>query len=205
MKFLIRLIVFMIGLTLLSLGAVLLAKTGLGISAWDAINFGLSDLFGLTPGTWVSISSLVVLVIAAILQKRMINVISFINGIITGFFIDGWIYLLDSVTFDTALLQWGGFIIGLLVLALGIAIYLLPKFPPGPIDFLMVVVKDKFHLNLMTTKLLIDFTCLVIGFLVKGPVGWTTILIAFLLGPSINIWQNVLIKLMPSLAFDKIK
>lgn len=73
MKFLIRLIVFMIGLTLLSLGAVLLAKTGLGISAWDAINFGLSDLFGLTPGTWVSISSLVVLVIAAILQKRMIN------------------------------------------------------------------------------------------------------------------------------------
>lgn len=202
MKYLMRIIVFMIGLILLSLGAVLLSKTGLGISAWDAINFGLSGLFGLTPGMWVSISSVVVLVIAAILQRKMINVVSFIIGIITGFFIDGWIFLLKWIIFDTVLSQWVGFVTGVLVLALGIATYLLPKFPPGPIDFLMVVIKDKFNLNIMTTKLLIDFTCLLIAFLVKGPVGWTTILIAFLLGPLINMWQNILIKLIPSLVFD---
>ncbi|HAX72963.1 MAG TPA: membrane protein [Firmicutes bacterium] len=205
MKLFIRIIVFTIGLTILSLGAVLLSKTGLGISSWDAINFGLSGLFGLTPGTWVSISSLIVLSIAALMQRKMINLISFVIGIITGFFIDGWIYILAAMTLDTTLLQWGVFVIALLVLALGIAIYLLPKFPPGPIDFLMVVVKDKYHLKLMYAKLIIDFICLIVAFFARGPVGLTTILIAFLLGPLINLWQSILIKLMPSLSFDEIK
>ncbi|MGL4335260.1 MAG: YczE/YyaS/YitT family protein [Turicibacter sp.] len=199
-----RIIIFNLGIITLALGAVLLSKTGIGISSWDAVNFGLSGLFGLTVGTWVSISSFIVLIFAAILQKKSINFVSFIIGIITGLFIDLWISILEPISFNTLLTQYLFFIIGVLTLSLGIGLYLLPKYSPGPVDYLMVVIKEKYHLKIMYAKLMIDFSLIFIAFLCKGPIGIGTIIIALLLGPCIASWQNILTRFFPSLVFDEL-
>ncbi|VYT94964.1 hypothetical protein [Clostridium tertium] len=187
-------IVFLFGILIMSFGAVLLSKTALGVAPWEAVNFGLSYTIGLTPGTWIIILSFLSLIIASLLEKKFIKFSSFITALLIGSFIDLWMFLLDFIVLETMLIRCIIFIVAILFSSIGIAIYLYPKLPTNPIDYLMLVIKNKFNLKLMHAKLLIDISLLVLAVIFKGPIGLGTIILTLFIGPSINFWQSILDK-----------
>lgn len=143
---------FLFGILIMSLGAVLLSKTSLGVAPWEAINFGLSYTIGLTPGVWIIILSFLSLIIASILEKKMIKFSSFVTSIIIGSFIDLWMFILDFISFENILVRSTAFVLAIIISSLGIAIYLYPELPANPIDYLMLVIKNKFNLKIMHAK-----------------------------------------------------
>ncbi|GAA0734039.1 hypothetical protein [Clostridium oceanicum] len=184
---------FLLGIFIMSFGAVLASKTNVGVAPWDAINFGLSKTFGImSTGRWIIFCSLIALIIAAFIEKKFIKITSFITSIIIGLFIDFWIYVLNPLVINGVLSKYLIFVVALVIVSIGLSIYLFPNLPAYPIDHLMVVFKNKFNLKIMHAKLLMDGICVIVALLFKGPVGIGTISFALLMGPGINLWQSIL-------------
>ena len=62
--------------------------------------------------------------------------------------------------------------------------------PPNAIDYLVLTLSETYKIKLGTIKLIVDFICIVLALIVKGPIGIGTILATVLLGPMINIVQK---------------
>lgn len=178
----------------MTFGAVLLSKTSLGVAPWEALNFGLSAMFGLTVGTWIIILSFLALILSSILERKIIKLSSFATSLIIGFFMDFWVYSLRFISIENIVIEYITFVISIIILSIGISIYLLPHLPANPIDYLMIVISNKIKLKIMHSKLIIDITLLFLAFCFHGPIGIGTIFLAITIGPAINWWQSLLSK-----------
>lgn len=194
-----RIILFIFGILIMSLGAVLLSKTSLGVAPWEAINFGLSYTIGLSPGTWIIILSFLSLIIASILEKKMIKLSSLVTSILIGSFIDLWMLILNFISFENMLIRFTVFILAIIISSLGITIYLYPELPANPIDYLMLIIKNKFNIKIMYAKLAVDGILFVLAIIFNGPIGLGTIILTLFIGPSINFCQLLLGKYLKKL------
>lgn len=188
-----RYLVFIIGILVLTFGVAIQSKSGLGVGPWDALNFGLSEKFGLTTGQWMWILSAVALILSAVIKKGLPNILTFITVLLVGGCIDFWVLVvLKNVQFEGTVLRYSMYCLGTVICAFGVAMYLLPRLPQNPIDYLMVTIQDKFNMKVMYAKLLIDITCFVIAFILKGPIGVGTILALVLVGPLVGIFEKMI-------------
>ena len=95
-------------------------------------------------GIWILILSFLSLIIASILEKKLIKLSSFVTSLIIGSFIDLWMFILDFISLDNMLIRSIVFVLAIIISSLGIVIYLYPQLPANPIDYLMLVIKNKF-------------------------------------------------------------
>ena len=79
MKKIKRYATFLLGIIILTLGVALIAKADIGNGSFDSINFGLQSKFGGNLSFWVAVSSLIALIIASIVNKKIPNIFSFIT------------------------------------------------------------------------------------------------------------------------------
>ncbi|WP_257993760.1 DUF6198 family protein [Bacillus amyloliquefaciens] len=113
-------------------------KSNTGIAPWDALNVALSELIGLTIGSWVFIVGGILIFINSLIKMRFPNLAGFIPIFIIGSFVDLLnLKVLSFLKTDAVILQWSLFLIGLCILAMGIAIYLRASFPSIPNDELI--------------------------------------------------------------------
>lgn len=180
-----RFLFYIIGLVIVSFGVSLTIKADLGAGAWDALNVGLSNVIGLTVGSWVIIVGLVLIFLNAYLLKTKPEFLAAFTIVIVGFLIDFWLlFVLKNWTPTNNYVVLG---IGLVTLSIGISIYLQAKFPLIPIDNLMIALKARLKINLMVAKTIGEITALLLAFLFNGPIGIGTLLITFLIGPMIQL------------------
>ncbi|MFD1738002.1 YitT family protein [Bacillus salitolerans] len=184
-----RLLFYLVGLTILSLGVSFTIKSDLGAGPWDALNVGLSTTFGLTVGSWVIIVGLALIVINAILLKERPDIFAIFTIVIVGGYIDFWlIYVLAKWDPASFVMKLVVLMVGLLFLSLGIAIYLQAKYPLIPIDRFMLAIQARIKVNLMVAKTIGEVTALLLALLFKGPIGIGTIIIALSVGPFVQIF-----------------
>ena len=62
-------------------------------------------------------------------------------------------------------------LIGIVIVAIGAYIYLQAKFPPSPIDNLMIAMQQRFGISLRMSKTIGEISALVIAYLLGGPIG----------------------------------
>ncbi|MGO4889798.1 YczE/YyaS/YitT family protein [Anaerobacillus sp. MEB173] len=188
-KFIKRGISFILGLIILSIGISFTILAGLGTGAWDALNVGLSQQIGFTVGNWVIIIGVLLIVINAFLLKARPEVVSIITVILIGYFIDFWLlYALVNWYPEPFYYQVMVLIIGVVLMALGIAIYLQAEFAVIPIDRLMIAIRRRTGFSLMVSKTIGEVIALVFAFLVGGPIGLGTIVATFSIGPLIQVF-----------------
>lgn len=189
MAFVYRTLFFIIGLTILSFGISMTIKAGLGTGAWDALNVGLSKTVGLTTGSWVVIVGVILIFVNAALVKRRPDIAAIITLLITGILIDFWILrVFDGLVVKGFIEQFGVFLLGIIALSFGLAVYLQPKFPLIPIDNFMMALRERFNLNLMAAKTLGEVIALSAAFIFKGPIGIGTLIVTFAIGPLIQFF-----------------
>lgn len=188
----IRYIVFLVGIVLATLGVTLTVKSDIGTSPWDAIGFGLNNSLGMTTGFWLVIASAFALIIAAVIERRVPQILSFITAMLFGSGVDFWSSILRDLTTTSILNKYLIFFLGIIITSFGVAIYLLPRLPANPIDHLMVTIKEKYNIKVMHAKLLVDSICVFIAIVFSGPIGVGTILATILVGPTVNVFQEII-------------
>ncbi|KLV26741.1 membrane protein [Niallia circulans] len=191
-----RWLLYVGGLFILAFGATLTIKANLGAGPWDALNVGLSHLVGLTIGSWIVIVGILLIFVNAFLLRKRPNLLSLATVFILGFFVDFWMaHLVNRLHYFMFMSQLLLLIAGLIIVGLGIALYLQSEFPLNPIDDFMVTIQERYGVNLMMAKLIGEILALLFAFLVKGPIGLGTLIIAFGLGPAIQFFHPYCSKL----------
>lgn len=186
---------FLIGILVMTLGVSLTVKSEVGAGAYDSINFGLAKLLNINVSIAIWITSFIVVVIASILRRKFLKLTTFVIAIIVGISTDMWIIIIKNISFNTIFEKIIAFFIGICLIAIGIALYIIPKLPTNPTDDLMVALTEEKGISIMKAKLTIDTICIIIAFALKGPIGIGTIIATVLIGPLIDVINKLIRKI----------
>ncbi|MDO4535225.1 MAG: DUF6198 family protein [Clostridium perfringens] len=189
-----RYVAFLLGLAALALGVALAVQSNLGASAYDSINFAVAGKLNLSVSMAISVSSIVLIIISSIVRRKRPRISTFITGLIMGLLIDFWVAIVGNINVDSLIMQIVVFVAALILMGVGIAAYVISKLPPSPLDDLLVAIDGATKISMGKIKIFIDVTCMVIAFVLGGPIGVGTILMALLLGPTINFFYKLMDK-----------
>lgn len=169
-----------------------------GVGSWDVLHIGLFNKLGLSIGLWSIIMGLIIITVSSIGLRELPKLGTFLNMLFVGLFIDFFNWLLpDPSTFS---IQFIDFIFGVLLLAIGCGIYISANLGAGPRDTLMLLAVKKLNFSVRSARTVMEVGVAVIGFLLGGPIGIGTIIMAFGLGPVIQVSleysQKVLARLL---------
>lgn len=199
-----RLLFFIFGMLILTMGVALIIRSNLGASAWDALAVGESQMFNLTVGTFVFINGVVLIFINAFLMKRKPEVLAAISILIIGALIDFWLLIIfgdlspQSLAGQSAILLFG-----ILSMGIGVATYLQAKFPASPMDTLMVAIHTRFRLNLRYSRIISESFALLLAFLFRGAIGVGTIVVTLTLGLVVQFFYPVFERALQKLQAPK--
>ena len=175
----VRLPRMLVGLLVLGTGVALTIEARLGVSPYDVLHQGLAEVTGFSFGTVVVLLGLVILVVWIPLGQRF-GVGTIINTLTVGFIVDLWLHLVERP--DDLVLRWGMLLVGVVVTAIGIGLYIGAGLGPGPRDGLMTGIAAK-GLPIWAVRTALELLALVAGWSLGGDVGAGTVLFAFAIGP----------------------
>ncbi|MGB5946328.1 YczE/YyaS/YitT family protein [Paenisporosarcina sp.] len=177
----IRWIFFFAGLMFLALGIALTIRGKLlGIGPWDVLHVGLFQNFGLTIGMWSIGTGLLLVLGTSLYSKRWPPIGTWLNMILIGLFTDGFLWLLPVVT--NPIVQTVYFVSGVGVMGFGVGMYIASNIGAGPRDSLMLILVEKTGWTVKRVRTLLEIVVAIVGWLLGGPVGIGTIIVALTLG-----------------------
>lgn len=186
-----KLFLLIIGAFILTLGVVFIIRADLGVGSWDSVNVGLSRTLGISVGSAAFIVAIIMTILACILRKGLYNIKTLITAFILSFFTDFWLLIFSYFPLKIGLVvRIILFIMGVIILSLGLALYLMSELSPNPLDDFMVAFRERFNLSLGKAKVIIDVIGVFIAFLLSGPIGIGTIGITIFVGPLIDYFNN---------------
>lgn len=190
-----RIGIYLIGLAINALGIALIIFSTVGAGAWDTVAIGLNHSWGLTIGICTVITQVLVVLAISIIERKRLQYESIIAIIIRSIFLDAWIYLVfNHINLAASWeIQWLYFIFGIISMGIGIGIYMEAHFPKSPIDGLMLAIHNRFKWSINTSRIVVELSGAVIGFILGGPVGLGTLIIALFVGKIIQM-TNIKIK-----------
>lgn len=194
----IRYAMFMLGLFIGAFGCVLTIQANMGVAPWDTFHIGLQKTFGLTIGIWSQIVGVVVIFSSYLLAKIKPTFGMFLNMVCFGSFLDLilWWNIVPQIEglFERTVI----FLMGMMIMGVGIGMYLSPRLGAGPRDSFMLAMNERLGWSIQKVRLIIEVTVLIAGAALGGPVSVGTVLIALLTGPMIQrtipFWQMVMKK-----------
>nr|WP_176475975.1 YitT family protein [Paenibacillus sp. 7523-1] len=181
---------FCVGILILTLGISLTIHSDLGTSPFDALLVGLSVQLGLSVGSWEIIVALLLLSCNSLILKSRPEILGLLTAFVTGIGIDIWLFLSHSwSTPELWLHKLLYMVIGLILIGIGTATYLLTHFAPIPLDRLTLIVQELTRTNLFVARTIIYLIFLGLALILKGPIGMGTILTVCLGGFILNIFM----------------
>ncbi|SCZ10744.1 YczE/YyaS/YitT family protein [Alkaliphilus peptidifermentans] len=173
------------GFILYAMGILLMRDAGMGMNPWGVFHMGVANHTPLTLGQVTQLVGLIILLLSFLL-KIVPGFGSVGNMIFIGFFIDV-IDSLNIINTPTTLFGRGlMLIIGVFISGWATYFYLQVRLGAGPRDGLMeglVKLTDK---PVWLIRGIIEFTALITGFLLGGPVGIGTLITATTIGFSVE-------------------
>ena len=188
------LVVIQLGYALFGLSIAVMIQANLGTGAWAVLEVALSKLLHLTPGTLSIIVGFSVLFLALLMGER-IGWGTIANIIFIGPWEDFFLWLIPVVK-DQPAIQYGMLLGSILVMGIASAIYIGVDAGAGPRDSLMLAVKRKTGLSVRLARAIIEIVVVIIGWLLGGPLGLGTVIVAVLIGPAVQ-WGFKIFNVQP--------
>ncbi|MCP3026374.1 YitT family protein [Halobacillus sp. A5] len=201
-----RIIFYMTGIVIMTLGIALTIHSKLGTSPFDALLVGLFRTFGLTIGSWEVVVASSLIVFNALAEKKKPEYFAIITALVTGFFIDVWVFSTEGwIAPESAGMQLVCLLAGLLFAGLGIAINLQADFAPNPFDRTMLVVRKLTGLNVSLSRALVSLVLAAAAFIFNGPIGVGTVIITLFSGVIIHFFMSYVEKMDQAMLQSSIK
>lgn len=181
-----RWLFFLVGMMVLGLGITMTIKGDrLGIGPWDVLHVGLYQNFGLTIGTWAIIAGFVLITVTSVVRRRWPQFGTLLNMVSIGLFIDLFNFLIPDI--ESMAGQILIFTAGIVVMGYGVGMYVAPKMGAGPRDDLMLILVHKTGLSVSVIRTAIEVSVALVGWLLGGPIGIGTVIIALVLGRIVQL------------------
>ncbi|KKB36366.1 YczE/YyaS/YitT family protein [Bacillus thermotolerans] len=182
-----RLIIFIVGLLLMSLGIVLSIRADLGATPWDALHVGLYEQFGLTVGTWSVLTGVLILGAASLYLREWPQFGAYLNMLLVGLFIDLFLMMPMIVTPMHFMGKLMMFITGIVVMAYGMAFYLSARLGAGPRDSFMLAVMKKTGWKVSHVRRGMEVIVMIAAWLIGGPIHIGTLLFSVCMGTAVGV------------------
>lgn len=179
-----KLLFFFVGLIIFSYGiAMAIGVKYLGVSPWDVLNISLFEKFGFTIGTWNIIVGLLLISATLLINRKYINIGTFLNAVLVGVFVDLFLFFqlippASNLFFDIMLL-----FIGIILMGIGGGMYSAAGIGAGPRDGFMLAISEKTGLSISRVRIMMECFVLLIGLSIGGPVFIFTFIYTFIQSP----------------------
>ncbi len=165
------------GFFLAALGIVLMLRADLGMNPWGTFTAGLVEVTGLPFGRLSQIIGLII-IIGTLFFRVIPGIGTLLNMYFIGLFIDLIIALEVISTPEHFMFQLVMSMIGLVIFSLGVYYYLSCGLGAGPRDGLMLTLMRLTGKSTFVIRTAMEMTVMLIGLLLGGPLGVSTVLIA---------------------------
>lgn len=171
------------GLTLFSLGIVLMIRSNLGLGPWDMLHQGIFVQTGMSIGRAGILIGLAIFVALWPLGLRP-GLGSVANMLLIGLVTD---LVLPHLAVAPSVL-WGlsYHLSGIAMAGFGTGLYVSARMGAGPRDSLMLIAGQRTGWPVRRVRMLIEVTVLALGWSMGGTLGLGTILFAVLIGPVVQ-------------------
>ena len=186
-----RFVMLIAGLWLFGTGDALLVASELGNSPWTVLSEGLSELMGLSIGVTNLLIGVAVLLAWLPLRQRM-GLGTIMNVVVISIAIDVTLRVLPR--FDHPVARGALVVLGTVIVAIGSGLYLAAALGPGPRDGLMTGLHRVTGVRVGIVRAAIEIAVLTLGALLGGTVGFGTVFFALAIGPLVDLFLGVFIK-----------
>jgi uncharacterized membrane protein YczE len=180
----IRFILFFFGLTLFGLGNAIAVKVKyVGLHPWEVLNVALFQHLGLTIGTWGVFCGLLLVTITFFIDRKYINIGTFLNALLIGPIMDFFLRLDFLPKATNTWIDYFILLLGLVTTGIGGGMYVAAGIGAGPRDGFMLIISEKTRMTVTTARMIVESLILIIGYLLGGPVFVASFLYTFIQSP----------------------
>lgn len=190
-----RVILLLIGLTIAHLGVTLFLQSDLGSDPFNVLIQGLYRFIpwpeSMTHGTVHMGVSFIIILVLLVVDRSYIRIGTLLCMVLGGPIIDVFTLILGNVINNESsmVLRICALVAGCVILACGMSIVIKSRAGTGPNDLVAVVISDKSKKKFGIVRIIVDVCFAGIGFAFGGTVGLGTIICAFLVGPTAQIFM----------------
>lgn len=195
-----KILLSFLGVTFVSFAIAFNKCAGLGndpISVlFDGLRNFINNLTGYDNlGLATNIMNILLLVILLFVGRNYVNIGTLVYALPMGLLISLGFYVYNLLNINSDILGWRIFssILGCFMLFLGIAIFIAVDIGLDPWAGITMYISKKLNKPYKVIKVILDFICFLVGYLLGGVVGVVTIVAAVIGGPVINM-MSVFIK-----------
>ena len=178
-----KLLQVLVGTTLIGTGVALNFSSQLGLGPWGVFHEGISLNTTLSFGSAIIATGIFVTLLWIPLKQRP-GIATFVDIFWIGTVVDLIIGI--ELNTESLLLKWIYVFLGILCIGSGTAIYVGADMGSGPRDGVMVGLEGK-GLKIGMARNVIEVTALVLGWLLGGTVGLSSVVIAVSIGPVVQL------------------
>ena len=192
-----KLIILLIGLTIAHLGVTLFLLSNLGSDPFNVLVQGIHNTITKLPfmgflthgNTHMAICFLIIIVLLFV-DKSYIKIGTIVCMVCGGPIIDFFTWILGGIINENLpfILRLVILAAGCVILAFGMTIVMKSDAGVGPNDLVAISISDKLRKKFGLIRIIVDFSFVVVGFLLGGVIGIGTIICAFLVGPVAEIF-----------------
>ena len=178
-----KLLQVLVGTTLIGTGVALNFSSQLGLGPWGVFHEGISLNTTLSFGNAIIATGIFITLLWIPLKQRP-GIATFVDIFWIGTVVDLIIGI--ELNTESLLLKWIYVFLGILCIGSGTAIYVGADMGSGPRDGVMVGLEGK-GLKIGMARNIIEVTALVLGWLLGGTVGLSSVVIAVSIGPVVQL------------------
>ncbi|GIO08666.1 hypothetical protein J31TS6_46940 [Brevibacillus reuszeri] len=167
-------LLLLLGLLIMSFGIAMYLKAGLGANPLTTLTDGFSKTFSLSVGRASQVIMLGLIIVVFFIDRKRIGIGTIANAFLTGLFIN----LFMGINFHqpTMLFEAMIFTVAVLAFAVGLAMYVSAGLGEGAVDAFMIIIRDRYNVNLKNARIVLDIILVVFGIILGGSVGIGTII-----------------------------
>ncbi len=179
------------GMAISGYGARMAFQSGVGVAPIYMVDEGISNLFHVDLGIAIVIVGLIIFPVGFLLDRHSVGLTTVLTTLILGPMVDLMLPLLPPVP-ESYPARFAYMLLGLVINAAGIAVYLYPDRGGSCLEIIMLCVSRRTGLAIGTARVLSDVLWFAIGWVLGGTWGWGTLVSLLLTGPLLQFWVRVL-------------
>lgn len=178
------------GISAIGLGIALLRLALLGTDPFSVLVGGFTLAIGRSFGTTQLLLNVFLFLFQIAVARETIGPGSFANMVFVGYLSDFFLYLLTRIPFTQNMpLSILMLMVAIPIISLGVSLYSKSDLGLAPYDSIGIIMTAKWRIKYQWCRMITDFICVIVGFLLHSSAGVATLLMALGTGPFVEFFN----------------